>query len=701
MKWFAFFVLLLWLLPTPLLRAESTDLWDDRAWALVAFPRDAFPAQALHEIEHMIEGGTRDLIHVHVLNRDLEKIEGWDTAHNVVAQDVRELRPQRFQKDIGGGYHTPETAREAIYSMMDQYPDLVRLSVVGYSVEGLPIDAIVISDNVSMREPGEPGLRLVAAYHGDEWASSELALATAWALLGRYDTDANLAQMVDDYEFWIIPMLNPDGVKNFERRNQRGVDLNRNFSWEFERTPQSGTHAFSEPETLALYDLSMTHAFHHNLSVHSGAVNLGWVWNYQTDPSEDDVWFREVAQQYLDTTTASDFWITNGGQWYVVNGESTDWLYGVRGGHDYTLEVSVEKAPPAETIPDVVEEHLESVLGFYQKPGIRGRITTEDGQGLEASVLVEGVGAAMLSDPMSGAFYRPVGPGVYNISISAPGFETVYEAVDVPLEGVLNWNAALSASSELRVARFGELVVYSDSNSLGFIESAEIVQLLLSGGHLKLHRQGAGEPYELAYSIDGERIEFELGHLQFSQREQRGYWDLLITDVSESVVRSFPLAVFVSDTAWEIVDPSDSLTLVEAERGAYYLRGPAQEPGTEVSFLGPGLALKYPFGRMVEEPGKYGFVLEPEDWQDGDWYLRITQAGRYEASQWVLSKSLGQLSLNKIQCADDSQPDDISVAPGSGCTCQANEPLWYLLLLAGLLHIIHRRKKLNLFNEAR
>ena len=101
--------------------------------------------------------------------------------------------------------------------------------MIGYSVDNRPIDAIVISDNVSAHETNEPCLRMVGAYHGDEWASVEVVISTAWTLLGRYAEDESIQQLVNGHEIWLIPMLNPDGVLDFERRNRNGVDLNRNF----------------------------------------------------------------------------------------------------------------------------------------------------------------------------------------------------------------------------------------------------------------------------------------------------------------------------------------------------------------------------------------------------------------------------------------------------------------------------------------
>ena len=213
MKWclVSWFVLLSWI-------AGYANA-DTRVWSLVAFERESVPSQSLKTIEHMIEGGTPERVHVYVPQEQLNIMLGWDVTFEIVETNVKNLRPQSSLKDIGGNYHTPETMREVLNTMVELYPDLARRAVIGYSVDGRPIDAIVISDRVAEQEMNEPCVRMVGAYHGDEWISFELVIATAWALLGRYEDDRAIQDMVNNHELWLIPMLNPDGVDAFERRN--------------------------------------------------------------------------------------------------------------------------------------------------------------------------------------------------------------------------------------------------------------------------------------------------------------------------------------------------------------------------------------------------------------------------------------------------------------------------------------------------
>ncbi len=666
---------------------------DTRVWSLVAFERQHFPSEYLKSIEHMIEGGTPQRTHVYVPQEALDEIERWNVAYELIAPDVRSLRPATGQKDIGGDYHRPETMRDAIESMVELYPDLVRLSVIGYSVDNRPIDAIVISDNVSDYELNEPCMRMVGAYHGDEWASVEVVIATAWALLGRYAEDDSIKRLVNGHELWLIPMLNPDGVLDFERRNRNGVDLNRNFSWAFERTPQSGEHAFSEPETLALYDLSMNRAFHHNLSVHSGASNFGWVWNYQTEVSLDEDWFREVGERYLETTSMPDFWITNGAQWYMVNGEATDWLYGVRGGHDYTLEVSVDKAPPVQFIPDLVQSHIESVLDFYQTPGLRGRVVDPLGQGMEALVTVSDLGAAMMSDPQTGTFFRPTGPSAGEVIVSAPGFES--QQIDVELGEFLE--VTLAPSVNIVIESHGGLTRDASSEYRGWLESAQLVALLESGAQLALYRIGLGEPQPLEFEIKGDVVSFELYGLQRVKRESRGFWDLVVIDAEAEALARYPWAVFFADDHEVTESPPELVSLGD---GRYLLGEHFSVEPTEISFLGPNLARRVISKRVGYERGYFEFEVDTASWVDGDWVLRITQGGRYKSIVPVLRKDGDKLSW-VVEPERQFEGDETDIDSQSGCTCQTTGRLeWFVLVSWALIRMIRRRPRV-LLDKAR
>jgi protein MpaA len=114
-------------------------------------------------------------------------------------------------------------------------------SVVGRSVQGRPI--------VSLRMgPADPAVKVlvIGAIHGNEAAGMRIT---------RRLIDLGAPERV---ELLVVPTLNPDGVAARTRGNARGVDLNRNFPFDWRPLTggeYSGPKALSEPESRAAHRL--------------------------------------------------------------------------------------------------------------------------------------------------------------------------------------------------------------------------------------------------------------------------------------------------------------------------------------------------------------------------------------------------------------------------------------------------------------
>ena len=105
---------------------------------------------------------------------------------------------------------------------------------IGTTVQGRPIDAWI-------RRVTEPRRRIivVGAVHGNEPASPPTVRSLVDVVLPT------------DFELWLVPTLNADGVAAGTRWNANGVDLNRNFPWGW-RADDGGPGPLSEPETQAI-----------------------------------------------------------------------------------------------------------------------------------------------------------------------------------------------------------------------------------------------------------------------------------------------------------------------------------------------------------------------------------------------------------------------------------------------------------------
>jgi protein MpaA len=119
-----------------------------------------------------------------------------------------------------------------------------RQVMLGRSERGRPITAWEVGDPSSPRKA-----LVVGCIHGDETAG--IAIADA---LARVPAPRNT-------DVWIVPDLNPDGVAAGTRQNANGVDLNRNFPWQWRPvghpwTPfYAGASVLSEREARIAYHL--------------------------------------------------------------------------------------------------------------------------------------------------------------------------------------------------------------------------------------------------------------------------------------------------------------------------------------------------------------------------------------------------------------------------------------------------------------
>ena len=138
---------------------------------------------------------------------------------------------------------------------------------IGRSSQGRPITAIRVGD------PHGTRILVVGCIHGNECAGIAITRA-----LAHTRTRADL---------WLVPDLNPDGRAHGTRQNAHGVDLNRNWSsdwqpgghpWDF---AYPGPRPFSEPETRIASNL--IERIHPQVTVwYHQHMNLVWAWGPST-----------------------------------------------------------------------------------------------------------------------------------------------------------------------------------------------------------------------------------------------------------------------------------------------------------------------------------------------------------------------------------------------------------------------------------
>ncbi|XP_028159943.1 zinc carboxypeptidase A 1-like [Ostrinia furnacalis] len=184
-----------------------------------------------------------------------------------VAWDKKTLR--RGHRMNWRKYPTVEVINEYMDYLAKNYPSVCKLKEIGKSSENTTIQMLTISNG----NPQNQGILLVAGSHAREWIAMTSALIILREIVTKFDEQPKYVQ---DKDWHVIPLLNPDGFRYTYQRdrfwrksrgrnvksNCKGVDLNRNFGTDWhikgvaEKQPckelYSGPHPFSEPETRAL-----------------------------------------------------------------------------------------------------------------------------------------------------------------------------------------------------------------------------------------------------------------------------------------------------------------------------------------------------------------------------------------------------------------------------------------------------------------
>ena len=259
-----------------------------------------------------------------------------------------------------GGYYTYDEVIQKLDEMYAAYPDLITAKdSIGHSVENIPIYAVKISDNPNVDED-EPQVLYTALHHAREPESMMQMIYFMYYLLENYGVDDGVTYLLDNREFYFIPVVNVDGYKYNEetnpngggmwRKNKRdnngdevfnhdddGVDLNRNYGYKWAYDDQGssgipssnvyrGTAAFSEPETEAVHQYCIAHNFKLALNYHTYSNLLITPWGYIAEETPDSLFYRDIAS---DMTQYNNYtWGFSSDIIYAVNGDSDDWFYG-------------------------------------------------------------------------------------------------------------------------------------------------------------------------------------------------------------------------------------------------------------------------------------------------------------------------------------------------------------------------------------
>jgi hypothetical protein len=264
----------------------------------------------------------------------------------------------------------PGGIRDELYQIAQRNRLIVKLEVIGHSLEGREIIALKVTRNANQLPDGaRPDVFYMATIHAREWISTEVNRRILRHFVDNYGSDPEVTNLVNTRELWFVVVANPDGyehtfdVERLWRKNLRdnngdgqitvgdGVDNNRNYDekWNYDSEGSSsvtsaddyrGLSAASEPETLAIQRLLQRLRYRFMITYHSYGELLLYMWGFQVQtPTADDPIY--VALSGTDANPAIPGYDPGvGADLYITNGTTDDYAHAATNTLGWTPELS-------------------------------------------------------------------------------------------------------------------------------------------------------------------------------------------------------------------------------------------------------------------------------------------------------------------------------------------------------------------------
>ena len=354
-------------------------------------------------------------------------------------------------------YPTYEAFENMMFQFAIDHPDKCEIIELGT----LPSNRKLLVAHINNGSgEGKPRFFYVSTMHGDETTGWMLMLRLIDYILENPDLP-ECANVLNNIDLYICPNMNPDGtyhggnnyVNGATRANANGVDLNRNFPDPHGKLHPDGNEY--QPETQWIMQFAQDLQFTMAAIFHGGAEVMNNPWNSTYTLHADDAWFQLLGHEYADLAhivnpdymTDYDNGVTNGAQWYMIEGGLQDYLNGYAHCRAFHIECSNTKCPNASQLPNFWNLNKNSLFALMNQClyGIHGTIVDAESAPKRASrtrrALIGGATITLVghddqysvvtSHLLYGDFHRPVKAGTYTVRVSKPGYEPIDTVVTV------------------------------------------------------------------------------------------------------------------------------------------------------------------------------------------------------------------------------------------------------------------------------
>jgi hypothetical protein len=307
------------------------------------------------------------------------------------------------------GYHDYAETYRLLKTIEAEHPDIVRVFRIGRSYQGRSIWAAEVSDHPGENE-NEPEVMFDGLHHAREHLTVEMSLYVLRMLTTQYGRDTALGErvtrIVDSRRIWIIPMVNPDGLRydlsgdpfRAWRKNRQpngrgkpvGTDLNRNYAYAWSKAPTNpasenyrGKRPFSAPETRAIRDFVLgrrvggRQRIRTHISFHTAGEYVLWPYGYtykDVPPDMTRLDQRTFAAMGRQMAATNGYRPRQSSDMYPTYGDEIDWLYATQRIFSFTFEMFPRSGTSRQHVPDEriereTKRNREAVLYLMEMAG--------------------------------------------------------------------------------------------------------------------------------------------------------------------------------------------------------------------------------------------------------------------------------------------------------------------------------------------
>jgi hypothetical protein len=371
-------------------------------------------------VRELITAGSVEVDHVTSQGFELYGSKG--LAQYLNGKNIPFYNMKSVAKSMLAEYPTHAQITAKLQVAAAKNPSIMKLVSIGKSVKGKDLWVMKISDNVNVDEI-EPEFKYISSMHGDEITGREMTTFLIEEIAAKYGSDAEITELVNNSEIYIMPSMNPDGSEKKQRANINGADLNRNFP----DLKASNTTAGRELENQHVMKFQSEHKFSLSANFHGGTIVANYPWDSTYDRHPLDGLVKELSLSYAELNpemrNSTEFagGITNGADWYVVKGGMQDWSSFFYNDLQITLEVSHSKYPPYGDIPGFYKSNRDSMVNFmkqihrgagvkFKRPGIAGTVAIK-----QLSPETKNLGSFAFS---GSEFYKVLPDGQYSYTVT-------------------------------------------------------------------------------------------------------------------------------------------------------------------------------------------------------------------------------------------------------------------------------------------